>query len=176
MTSDRTPPSAGEYWLSGPVEGVPPLLMPVAHALLQARHDMRNAAERLTPDQLWTKPGGAASVGFHLRHAAGSLDRLFTYARGEPLDDAQRAALRVEGEPGTPPAAAADLLAVVDGAVDDALAQLRDTSEAELLAHRGVGRARLPSNVLGLLFHGAEHTQRHTGQAITTARIVAAER
>ena len=175
MTSDRTPPSAGEYWLSGAVERVPPLLMPVAHALLQARHDMRNAAERLTPDQLWRKPGGAASVGFHLRHAAGSLDRLFTYARGEPLDDAQRAALRVEADPGTPPAAAADLLALMDATVDDALAQLRATSEAELLNHRGVGRAGLPSNVLGLLFHGAEHTQRHTGQAITTAKIVTAE-
>ncbi len=174
MSDDRErTPAHGEFWLSGPVDGVPPLLMPVAHAVLQARFDMRRAAGALDPHQLWARPAGAASVGFHLRHAARALGRLFTYARGEPLDDAQRAGIRSEGEPGDPPAGAAELLAELDSAVEAALRQLRGTPEQALLEFRGVGRAQLPSNALGLLFHGAEHTQRHAGQAIATAKVVA---
>jgi hypothetical protein len=73
-----------EYWLRGPVEGIPPVLMPVAHALLQAREDLRGAAESLSTVELWARPGGAASVGFHLRHISGSLDRLFTYVQDDP--------------------------------------------------------------------------------------------
>ena len=116
--------------------------------------------------------GWAAPVGFHLRHIAGSLDRLFAYARGRSLDADQLAAIRDEASPGTPPATANELLAVVDAAMDEALRSLREMSEKELLTAREVGRARLPSNVLGLVFHAAEHTQRHTGQVITTSRII----
>ena len=111
-------------------------------------------------------------MGFHVRHAAGSLDRLFTYARGEGLSEEQRAFLAAEGEPGSPPAEAAVLAQAFERQVDRALAQLRGTEEAALLEPRGVGRLQLPSTVLGLLFHAAEHTQRHVGQIVTTARIV----
>lgn len=128
----------------------------------------------LSPDHLWARPGGAASVGFHVRHAAGSLDRLFTYARGEALSAEQRAFLDAEAEPGSPPAQAVTLVAAFELQVDRALAQLRDTRESTLLESRGVGRLQLPSTVLGLLFHAAEHTQRHVGQIVTTARIVQA--
>ena len=86
--------STPEVWLRGPVPGVDRALMPVAHALLQAREGVERVTAEATPDELWQRPGGAASAGYHLQHLAGSLDRLFTYARGEPLDDAQRAALR----------------------------------------------------------------------------------
>lgn len=172
MTNQKPGTQEPEVWLSGPVEGVPPLLMPAAHALLGAGRDLRSAADGLTPEQLWARPGGAASIGFHLRHIAGSLGRLYSYARGEPLTDAQRAGIRTEGEAGSPPAGGAELLDLVDRAVDEALGLLRNTKEEDLLAFRGVGRAQLPSNTLGLLFHGAEHTQRHTGQVITTARII----
>jgi uncharacterized damage-inducible protein DinB len=158
--------------MRGPVEGVPPLLMPVAHALVSAAEDMEAAAADLSVEQLWAKPGGAASVGFHLGHAAGSLDRLLTYARGEALGAEQFAYLRGEQDPGDPPRSAEEMIRIVHSAVERALAQLRATSPDTLLAFRGVGRRQLPSNVLGLLFHAAEHTQRHTGQAITTARIV----
>ena len=161
-----------EFWLRGSVKGVPPLLMPVAHALLQSREDLRQAAEALSPAEVWHRPGGAAPVGFHLRHIAGSLDRLFAYARGRSLDADQLAAIRDEASPGTPPATANELLAVVDAAMDEALRSLREMSEKELLTARAVGRARLPSNVLGLVFHAAEHTQRHTGQVITTSKII----
>ena len=161
-----------EVWLRGPVEGIPPLLMPVAHALIGAREDAENAAAGLSAEELWARPGGAASVGFHLMHAPGSLDRLFTYARGEQLSDAQRQALEREKAPGDPPPGADELLRGFAEAVEKALAQLQATSADELLAPREVGRLRLPSTMLGLLFHAAEHTQRHVGQIITTAKVV----
>src|ERR671917_617505 len=94
-----TPISAPEPWLRGPVPGVPPLLQPVAHALLQAVEDIRRVVPLLSDDNLWRRPGGAASVGFHVRHAGGALDRLFTYARGEALSETQRAALARETAP-----------------------------------------------------------------------------
>jgi uncharacterized damage-inducible protein DinB len=161
-----------EFWLRGPVEGVSPFLMPAAHALLQSQMDLREAAGGLSPAELWHRPGGAAAIGFHLRHIAGTLDRLSTYARGQPLAPAQLAVLREEGSPGSPPATADELLEAVDGAIAAALGGLRETTEADLLTPRAVGRRQLPSNVLGLLFHAAEHTQRHTGQVITTTKII----
>src|SRR5687768_13884323 len=87
-----------EVWLRGPLSGYVPTLMPVAHALLQAREDIERVATGSTDEELWQRPGGAASAGYHLQHLAGSLDRLLTYARGESLDDAQRSALAREGE------------------------------------------------------------------------------
>src|SRR4051794_24327541 len=119
-------------------------------------------------------PAGRPSVGFHLRHAAGSLDRLFTYARGEALSAEQRAFLAAEAEPGSPPEPAAALVAAFERQVGHALAQLRETRESTLLETRGVGRLQLPSTVVGLLVHAAEHTQRHVGQIVPTARIARA--
>jgi hypothetical protein len=168
-------PSQPEPWLRGPVHAVPPLLQPVAHALLQAVEDVRRVVSPLADDALWSKPGGAASVGFHVRHAAGSLDRLFTYARGETLSETQLTALKRETAPDAQGnASAAELVAAFEAQVERALAQLRESREETLTVRREVGRARLPSTVLGLLFHGAEHTQRHVGQMITTAKIVGA--
>jgi uncharacterized damage-inducible protein DinB len=156
----------------GEAAGIPPLLRPVAHALLQSLEDVRRVVAPLPPEDLWARPGGAPSVGFHLRHAAGSLDRLLTYARGESLSAAQHAFLANEGEPGESPPSAVDLSAAFERQVSRALAQLRGTAEATLLEPRGVGRRQLPTNVIGLLVHAAEHTQRHVGQIVTTARIV----
>ena len=161
-----------EVWLRGPVAGFPPLLMPVAHALLQVREDLTTLLETVSPAHVWERPGGAASIGFHVRHTGGALDRLLTYARGESLSDAQRAFLLAEGEPGTPPATLADIMAATSRTIERALEQLRATDVSMLLEDRRVGRAGLPSNPLGLLFHAAEHSTRHAGQAITTARIL----
>ena len=151
---------------------VPALLQPVAHSLLQCREELTVALAGLTPEQLWQRPNGAASIGFHARHAAASLDRLLTYARGESLLPAQVAALAVEEMPDLASDAAAALAAGFDAAIERALAQLRATGESTLLEPRGVGRARLPSTVLGLLFHAAEHTQRHVGQLVTTGKVI----
>jgi len=166
-----TAPEPPEVWLRGPVPGIPPLLQPVAHALLQAVEEVRRVVGPLSPGPLWARPGGAAAVGFHVRHAAGSLDRLFTYARGEALSAEQRAFLAAEAEPGSPPEPAAALVTAFERQVGHALAQLRETRESTLLEARGVGRLQLPSTVIGLLVHAAEHTQRHVGQIVTTARI-----
>lgn len=161
-----------EVWLRGPIPGVPPLLMPAAHALLGAAEDIEHAVAGLSAEELWARPGGAASVGFHVRHAGGSLGRLLTYARGEQLSDEERAAIPREGDPGDPPATAEELVRGLRAAVERALEQIRATSADTLLEPREVGRARLPSNVLGLVFHAAEHTQRHAGQVVSTAKIV----
>jgi hypothetical protein len=143
--------------------------MPAAHAFVQAREDIERAAADAGPSELWQRPGGAASAGYHLQHAAGSLDRLLTYARGEALNEAQRTALAREGSPG---ANAPELIAEACGAIDRALEQLRKTAPGTLNEIRAVGRAQLPATVLGLIFHAAEHTTRHVGQLITTLKIV----
>lgn len=165
-----------EVWLRGPVPDIPGLLQPVAHGLLQCREELTAKLTGLTPEQIWARPSGVASIGFHARHAAGSLDRLFTYARGERLSSAQQAALAAEAKPDLTPDAAATLVAAFDEAVERALEQLRTTSETTLLDARGVGRAQLPSTVLGLLVHAAEHTQRHVGQLVTTAKLLQSRR
>ncbi|HEX7049545.1 MAG TPA: DinB family protein [Longimicrobiales bacterium] len=166
---------APEAWLRGPIESVDPYLMPVAHALVQAGEDLERAAADLTPEELWARPGGAASIGFHLRHIAGVVDRLLTYANGEMLSEAQLRALRTEGEPGEPPAGAAELVRNAREALARALDQVRRTPRDALLEPRAVGRARLPSTVLGLLYHAGEHATRHTGQVITTVRVLRGE-
>ena len=168
------PTELPEVWLRGAVPGYPPLLMPVVHALLQVREDIGRLVATVPDDHLWKRPGVAASIGFHLRHTGGALDRLFTYARGEALSDQQKQWLRAEGDPGTPPDPIARVAAQVEGLIDRALDPLRATDPDTLLTERRVGRAGLPATVLGLLFHAAEHSTRHVGQAITTARALQA--
>jgi uncharacterized damage-inducible protein DinB len=160
-----------EFWLRGSVPGVVAALQPVAHGLLQAVEDVERACAGVAGEDLWRRPGGAASAGFHLRHMAGSLDRLFTYARGGALTDVQRAALAAEKEV-SPEVTAAELVDAFRSVVEAALAQLRATPDGGLDESRAVGRAGLPSSVRGLLHHGAEHTARHTGQLITTLKVV----
>ena len=160
-----------EAWQRGPVPGFEPLLMPVVHSLIQAREDLERLIATVPLEHVWRRPGGAASIGFHVRHTGGALDRLFTYARGETLSDAQRAALDAEAAPGDPPAPLPALVADVDRIIAAAFDQLRATPRSALLDDRKVGRAGLPATVLGLLCHAAEHTTRHIGQAITTALV-----
>ena len=166
------PHITGPVWLHGPVDGVPDLLQPVAHALIEAAQDVRTLLATVTPEQTWTRPHGAASVGFHVRHSMGSLDRLLTYARGEALNETQLATLAAEKSMDAAAGAPGQLASDFDAAIDRALDQLRSTAPDTLLDRREVGRAKLPSTVLGLLAHAADHTYRHAGQAITTARIV----
>ena len=163
-----------EAWLKGPIDGVPPYLMPAAHAIVQAVDDAAAAAGSLGTAELWARPGDAASVGFHLRHMAGVPDRLLTYARGESLSDDQVARLRAEGEPGAPPEEAHALIEQLRNASERALEQIRQTPPGSLLDVRGVGTKQIPSTVLGLIFHAAEHMQRHAGALIATAKILRA--
>lgn len=163
--------SATEWWQRGPIEGVPALLQPVAHMVLQIGESVHEMVDGLTEAQWNATPAGVAPIAFHVRHIIGVLDRLFTYARGQGLSEAQFSALRGEGAP----LAAADvpaLLAALDTQVQSALTELRHTDPAILGDYRGVGRAQLPSTVIGCLVHGAEHGMRHVGQLSVTARLV----
>lgn len=166
-------PSSTEAWQRGPVPGFAPLLQPVVHALIQVQEDLQRLVAAVPAEHLWVRPGGAASIGFHVCHTGGALDRLFTYARGETLSDAQRTAARREGQAGEVPLTLAALVGGVHDTIERAFDQLRATDADSLLEERKVGRAGLPSTVLGLLFHAAEHSTRHVGQAITTAKILA---
>ncbi|HTL05290.1 MAG TPA: DinB family protein [Gemmatimonadales bacterium] len=163
-----------EWWQRGPVEGVPAVLQPVAHILLQVRESVGELVAPLDEAEWNARPAGVASVAFHVRHIAGVIDRLFTYARGEPLSPEQFAAMRGEGAPmrlDEAPAA----LTLLSKRVDAAVAELRGIDVATLGEFRGVGRAQLPSTVMGCLVHGAEHAMRHVGQLSVTSRIVHAD-
>ncbi|MBP7779704.1 MAG: DinB family protein [Acidobacteria bacterium] len=163
-----------EPWLRGLVPGIPALLQPVAHAFVMAREDVELSVRGLSAAQIWTTPQGVASLGFHLAHLAGSTDRLLTYARGLSLDEAQKAVLGRERTLAVDQPSIDTLLATWQATVERALAQLAATPESSLTDPRTVGRAKLSSTVLGLLFHAAEHASRHTGQVVTTARFVRA--
>ena len=160
-----------EAWLSGSVEGIAPILMPVAHALIQAASDIEQAGKDLTSEEIWTKPHGAPSFAFHLRHIAGSIDRLLTYAKGGKLNSEQFAELDAEAK-FDETIDARSLVQTTSECIEEAVEFLRFVDLESLFEKRVVGRKELPTNVFGLLFHIAEHTQRHTGQAITTAKIV----
>lgn len=166
-------PDTREVWLRGPLPAMSPLLQPVAHALLQARAELTAAMRAFPPALLNARPGGVASVGFHLQHLAGVLDRTFTYARAEALSESQLAALAAENPPlAIETETVQRLVHQFDKQVDSALVQLRATDAATLPQVRGVGRAQLPSTVMGLLVHAAEHTTRHLGQLLVTAKWV----
>jgi uncharacterized damage-inducible protein DinB len=159
-------------WLRGPVEGIPTLLQPVAHALIDANEDVQKFIPSLSPAEIAARPAGVASVAFHLMHAMGSLDRLFTYARGEALDERQLAVLASEKTFDPAGSTGRQLAEQFAAAIGRAHAQLRSTKESELHVTRAAGRAKLPASTMGLLFHAAEHTARHVGQIVTTAKLV----
>ena len=160
-----------EFWLRGPLPGITTVLQPVAHAILQAQMEVQQALLHFPEAKLWHKPSRVASVAFHLQHLAGVLDRLFTYARGEQLSEWQLNALQKEGTENND-IRLADLVERFNSQVELSINQLKNTTEGSLTEARVVGRKQILSTVLGLLFHAAEHTQRHTGQLLVTARIM----
>jgi uncharacterized damage-inducible protein DinB len=160
-----------EWWQRGPVDGVPSMLQPVAHILLQVAESVDELVHDLSEEQWNARPANVASVAFHVRHIPAVIDRLFTYARGESLSEHQFAALRAEGDPMTQSEIPNALQAVRDR-VDAAVNELRTIDPSTLGDFRAVGRAKLPSTVIGCLVHGAEHAMRHVGQLSVTARIV----
>ena len=162
-----------EWWQRGPVPDVPALLHPVAHILLQVGESVDELVSGLTVPQWNARPAGIASAAFHVRHMTGVIDRLFTYARGESLNDAQFTWLRAEGSE-IAEADVAEMLAALHARIDAALNELKTVDVATLGDFRAVGRAKLPSTVIGCLVHGAEHAMRHVGQLSVTVRVVRA--
>ena len=161
-----------EVWQRGPVKDIPPLLQPVAHALLQAKEELNLLMLNFPDNLLWIKPAGLASPAFHLQHLSGVLDRVFTYARGEKLNNIQLARLKAEEEVFIAGLTVTKLLNHFNLQVGIALQQLTTTDEQILTASRGVGLKLIPSTVIGLLVHAAEHTMRHLGQLIVTVKII----
>ena len=162
-----------EVWLRGPLPDVPLLLQPVAHALLQAREEVETLMESFPEDLLWARPSGVASPGFHLQHLTGVLDRLFTYARGNALSADQQKVRESEGQ-ARAGLQSPELVVRFRDQVDRAVSELRTIDPQTLTDTRTVGRDRLPSTVLGLLVHSAEHVQRHVGQLLVTVRVLRA--
>jgi uncharacterized damage-inducible protein DinB len=161
-------PTLPEPWLRGPISNVHPLIAPMLYAFQQAREDLATHTAGLTIEQIWATPHGLGSLGFHIRHIAGSTSRLITYLEGNQLSEHQLAELRTEPEPG---ASIQNLLAGMERSFEHAEAVVRALNPADLAAPREVGRKRLPTTVIGLLTHIAEHTQRHVGQAISAAKL-----
>ena len=160
-----------EVWLRGPIAGIPMLLQPVAHALLQASEEIEFLLIDFPAADLWHKPAGLASVAFHLQHLRGVLDRLFTYARAQQLNSNQLAKLAAEGN-FDETITAQQLVTAFNEQVSGSINELRMVNEAQLLETRCVGRANIPSTMLGLYVHAAEHTMRHLGQLLVTVKVV----
>jgi uncharacterized damage-inducible protein DinB len=149
---------------------VDPLVAPILYAFQQAREDLAKYTDGLTPEQIWATPHGFGSAGFHVRHIAGSTDRLMTYLQGRLLTDEQMAVLQDESRPlGI---GREELLALLDAGLSRAEAVVRSIDPATLAEPRTVGRKKLPTTVIGLLTHIAEHTQRHVGQAISACKWI----
>ncbi|TWR25138.1 DinB family protein [Mucilaginibacter pallidiroseus] len=161
-----------EVWLRGPLDNVPPVIQPVAHALLQAREELNVLMQDFPDSLLWQQVAGMASPAFHLQHLTGVLNRLFTYARKEVLSTQQLAYLAEEGKPTTKIYSTAALVAAFNAEVDNALAQLAAEDESQITDYRAVGRGKLPSSALGLYVHSAEHTMRHLGQLLVTVKVL----
>lgn len=161
-----------EPWLRGTLPDVPSVPRAVLHALELAREDLERWCGPLNDEQLNQRPGGIAPVAFHLSHISRSLDRLLTYAEGASLTPQQLAALKSELDPG---ATREQLFAELSTALASAACRVRDLAHADLEAPRKVGQKNLPTTLGGLMVHIADHTLRHVGQAITTAKIVTSE-
>jgi uncharacterized damage-inducible protein DinB len=139
------------------------------HALELAREDLTRWCGDLTDAQLNARPAGLASVAFHLRHIARSLDRLLTYAEGHSLSSEQVGTMKAEMSPG---ATRNEVFPELNLAFDESARRVRAFDVSAMEEARNVGKKRLPTTVAGLLVHVADHTQRHVGQAITTAKIL----
>lgn len=168
---ENKPAPKPEVWMRGPIDGIPALLQPVAHTLLQASEEIEQIMHDFPDNRLWHRPEELASVAFHLQHIPGVLDRLFTYSRGEQLDKQQLKYLSEEGlEDGS--ITRMDLVTKAVTAINNAVDRLKSIDPEKLTEPRTVGRRKLPTTVMGLLFHSAEHTMRHTGQLLVTAKVI----
>lgn len=170
MLKNAMAENPAEPWLRGPIAGIHPLVMPVFFTFTHVREELSKHTAGLMPEQVWKQPANAAaSLGFHLKHIAGSVDRLTTYLFGSQLSAAQLESLRRETEPDS---TLEELLIALDDSLLSCEERLRQIDPDSLYERRSVGRRALPTTVLGLLVHISEHTQRHLGQAVTSAKIV----
>ncbi len=171
-------PSAAytEPWLRGTHADVPAAGRAVLHALELALDDLTKWTAGLTDDEVHASPSGLTSIAQHMRHIAGSTDRILTYAEGEQLSQEQLAALKAESASEGRQESLAELLAAVEVAFSDAAGRIRILATANLDTPRAVGRRQLPTSIGGAMIHVADHTMRHVGQVVTTAKTLKALR
>lgn len=162
-----------EPWLRGTYAEVPAVGRAVLHALDLALDDITKWTEGLTDAEVQSQPLGLPSVAFHLRHIARSVDRILTYAEGGQLTGEQLAALKAESTGGE---SLAMLLGEVEASFSNAAERVKTLAGADFNLFRGVGRKQLPTSIGGALIHVADHTQRHVGQVVTTAKVLKALR
>jgi uncharacterized damage-inducible protein DinB len=158
-----------EPWLRGTLAEISPVPRAVLHALELAKEDLTRWCANLNDEQLNARPAEIAPIAFHIRHIARSADRLLTYAEGNQLNEKQLTALKNER---TPDATGHDLFAELNATLAKCAERIVQIDPERLGEPRHVGRKQLPTTVGGLLVHIADHTQRHVGQAITTAQLV----
>jgi uncharacterized damage-inducible protein DinB len=163
-----------EVWQRGAIPNVPPLLQPVAHALLQVGEEAHRIMQEFPDELLWKRPGNVAPPALHLQHIRGVINRLFTYARKELLTKEQMDALLIEGKEEKNSSSAKELIEKLDKQIDDAIKELISVKEDTLGETRGVGRKQIPTTLIGLYFHAAEHSMRHIGQLLVTVRVLKA--
>lgn len=161
-----------EVWQRGPLIGVVSMLQPVAHALLQVGEEVHHIMKDFSDELLWDKPAGVASPAFHLQHIRGVIDRLFTYARKQQLNKEQMHSLSLEGKPEQGALTSKELTEQLDKQINKAIKELMDVKEDSLHEARGVGRKQIPTTLVGLYVHVAEHSMRHLGQLLVTVRIL----
>ncbi len=161
-----------EVWQRGPVENIPALLQPIAHALLQANEELYEIMDSFPEKLLWERPGGASSPAFHLQHLTGVLDRLFTYAKEQALTDEQLYSLSIEGNKEKCPSDLSTMLKLFHKQVDLSLNELSKTNIDTLTHRREIGRQKIPTTLIGLYVHAAEHTMSHISQLLVTLRVL----
>ena len=161
-----------EVWQRGPLEGVPILLQPIAHALLQAREEVEELTNNFPEKLMWNRPAGVASPAFHLQHLTGVLDRLFTYAKEESLTAVQLHALSIEGDQVNTPYLLNEMVQLFKKQVDISIKELKIVDINTLTQQRTIGRKKIPTTLIGLYTHSAEHTMRHVGQLHVTIKIL----
>lgn len=166
------PEEKREVWQRGPLENIAGLLQPVAHALLQAREELKELTDNFPERLLWERPAGVASPAFHIQHLTGVLDRLFTYAKNEQLSEKQLHSLSIEGDQSQTPSGLKQLVELFNEQVDFSIDELSKADVLPLTDARTIGRKKIPTTLIGLYVHAAEHTMRHIGQLHVTIKIL----
>lgn len=161
-----------EVWQRGPIENIPALLQPVAHALLEASEEAHSIMGGFPENLLWERPEGVASPAFHLQHIQGVIDRLFTYSRKELLNEKQMDEISREGNKEKTSLSMQQMLNLLDKRIADAVEELKNVNPNSLTEPRGIGRKQIPTTLIGLYVHAAEHSMRHIGQLLVTVRML----
>jgi len=167
----KTESKQPENWLRGPVPGIPDLLQPAVHALLQSLEEIKIYSEDFPSEMLYVKPANRASVAFHLKHITGVLDRMLTYAKQNDLSEKQFNYLKNEAKT-EENGSIMSFIEAFEEKVNEALVYFKTLDLTKFTEFRTVGRKKLPTTLIGLLFHAAEHSQRHVGQLLVTVSIL----